>query len=478
MTETNCASPDSFWTTRRRGPSRRRVAGLFVLLIAAVGLVVWMELSSWRQVRRLEEAFTEARPVSFLLGVRLREGMERLSATLLLFELSDDDAARARFQSIAGDLRERLGRPTATLLTSEERELAQTARVELEQFLATTKPMLEQGIRGIRKDTAEPLHQEIQKAAAPVFAIAERLVTAQEAASRNFFAASRDSLSTLRRWLVVSLLLLVLMMAAVTLMIQRALVTPLQARLSETEAVIARQERLVSLGTLAAGVAHEIRNPLTAIKFRLFSLKQSLPEELSDHEDIGVIQGEIQRLERIVKEFLLFARPAEPVLARLPVADLLASVRDLLRAELERRGVRLELASSETLNLRADRQQLQQVLINLVLNAAEASGRNGLVSVAARSGEGVLGGRLQPVITLEVSDTGPGVPEGLEQQIFDPFFSTKEGGTGLGLPIAARIVEKHGGQLQFSSQHTRGTTFSAVLPHATDDESQPAVDRG
>lgn len=477
MTETNRASPDSVWTTRRGASPRRRAWGLVTLLGAAVGLVVWMELGTWRQVRRLEQTFTETRPASFLLGVRLREGVERLSAALLLYELSSDDTVRARFEAMAGDLVERLGRPTATLLTVEERELVGQARAGLEQFLNTARPMLEKGVRGIRKGTARQLHLEIQAAAVPVLAVADRLVTAQEAASQEFFAASRASLTALRRWLVLSLLLVVALMTAVTFMIHRALVTPLQVRLSESEAVIARQERLVSLGTLAAGVAHEIRNPLTAIKFRLFSLKQSLPGDLSDQEDVTVIQDEIQRLERIVKEFLQFARPADPVFARVMVAELLASVSDLLRAELERRGLRLELVPAEPLNLRADRRQLQQVLINLVLNAAEASERGGSVLLAARPAEAVLAGRMQPVSLLEVSDSGRGVPGGMEQQIFDPFFSTKEGGTGLGLPIAARIVEKHGGQLQFSARLPRGTTFSVVLPRATDDESQPAPDR-
>src|SRR5207249_11205325 len=114
---------------------------------------------------------------------------------------------------------------------------------------------------------------------------------------------------------------------------------------------------------------------------------------------------------------------------------------------------------------------LKQVLINLVRNGAEAIGGAGTVTLRARAARAALGGRETDAVILEVSDTGKGISPEAEKRLFDPFFTTKESGTGLGLPIAARIVEKHGGVLQYQTQMNRGTTFGIVLPLADEEAS-------
>jgi signal transduction histidine kinase len=218
-------------------------------------------------------------------------------------------------------------------------------------------------------------------------------------------------------------------------------------------------------------VAHEVRNPLTAIKFRLFSLKQALPEGFTENEDVVVINSEINRLERIVKDFLQFARPSPPDMKPVTVEGLLEEVRDLLRSELEQKSIQLKLDVGEAALVRADRQQLQQVLINLVQNAADSIGNNGAITLRSRNGDASTLKSAEPAVMIEVADTGKGISPEVEKRIFDPFFSTKEGGTGLGLSIASRIVEKHGGFIQYLTQLNQGTTFSLVLPKVTSDES-------
>jgi signal transduction histidine kinase len=245
-------------------------------------------------------------------------------------------------------------------------------------------------------------------------------------------------------------------------------ITPLRTKLTETTAAVERQEKLASLGVLAAGIAHEIRNPLTAMKFRLFSFKNELPEALADHEDLQVIQSEINRLERIVQDFLLFARPSEPHPAETRADTLMEEVAGLLRPQLAKQEIELKLDSLEAVVTLADKQQVHQVLLNLVQNAAEAIGRKGTVTLRVRSGAAKLAKRSTPVVIFEVSDTGKGIPRDHERRIFDPFYSTKEGGTGLGLPIAARTAEKNGGFLQYQTELNRGTTFSLVLPRVTE----------
>jgi signal transduction histidine kinase len=267
-----------------------------------------------------------------------------------------------------------------------------------------------------------------------------------------------------------SLLLLLTLAAALVLLVYRGMIAPLRHQLTASHATIARQEKLASLGVLAAGVAHEIRNPLTAIKFRLFSLKKNLPTAGENTEDAVVIGNEINRLERIVKDFLHFARPSEPELVDIPAQRVLREVHDLLKPQLDKIGIELKLEPSEEIWIRVDRQQLKQVLINLIQNSADSIGRNGLITLRVYTQSDPAQKSGAPTVVLEVSDNGKGIPQDVQTRLFDPFFTTKEGGTGLGLPIAARIVEKHGGQLHYETELNRGTTFTIILPPIIDHE--------
>jgi signal transduction histidine kinase len=225
-----------------------------------------------------------------------------------------------------------------------------------------------------------------------------------------------------------------------------------------------RQEKLVSLGMLAAGVAHEIRNPLTAIKAWLFIQRKQLQAGTAEYADAEIIGNEVNRLERIVKDVLLFARPSEPRLVEVDAAEPLRQVQLLLAPQLEKANIRLAMEGSVEARIRIDAHQMQQVLINLIQNAADSIGRNGTVTLRVRTGMKRLAERADEVVILEVADTGKGIPAEVEKRLFDPFFTTKETGTGLGLSIAARIVAKHGGALQYQTQVEHGTTFGIVLP--------------
>lgn len=289
--------------------------------------------------------------------------------------------------------------------------------------------------------------------------------------ARGHAAASGQALIALQRVWFLSLILIAVAAAVAVAVFYRRLLVPLRVQLSESRTHLERHEKLASLGVLAAGIAHEIRNPLTAIKVRLFSLRRSAREMASVQEDAQVISQEILRLERIVNDFLQFARPPELACECLEVRSLVAQVERLLGPPLAGRSVRLVLEPSPGAWIFADSEKMKQVLINLVQNAAQSIAHEGRVTLRVVGARQELLGRMADVVRIEVTDTGAGMPPEVVRRLFDPFFTTKEDGTGLGLPIAARIVELHGGVIGYETQPQRGTTFTVVLPRVTPDEA-------
>jgi signal transduction histidine kinase len=449
MSETICSNGDSTSANGHEPAPRWRLAAFSALLALTIGLVAFVEVNTWRQLERLRKDFAEANLESFYLGVYLRETVLRMDGALFRFELSENAAERESFLRDAEAMTQRIKKTRALLTTATEREL----------------------IEEISRAGERYMRDELAAKSAPLIALADKLVQAQNVALNRFFDSSGAALGTLQTMLVVSLILFAALVASAAALMFRAFVAPLRVKLSQREALLARQEKLASLGVLAAGVAHEIRNPLTAIKFRLFSLKQALPEGFGENEDVEVINSEINRLERIVKDFLQFARPSQPEAKLVPIESIVTEVRDLLRTVLNQKSIELKLEADDATLVRADRQQIQQVLINLVQNAAESIGQNGTITLRVRREGASPSAPDQSMVTIDIADTGKGIPPEVEKRIFDPFFSTKEGGTGLGLAIASRIIEKHGGFIHYSTEPNRGTTFSLVLPRVTNDES-------
>jgi signal transduction histidine kinase len=450
---------------------------LLLLLLSVIVAGVLIENSSWRQVERAQHAFGQAKFESFTLGLQLRDLLHDLNRALFSFQLSNDVAQRDRFHLLARQLKARVAESKPFLSSVAERQVIAAFDPAFDLYLAEMDDFLIQGRRAIRRDTVPLLEKELEEKSAHVQGLAEQLIQAQQQSWSAFFGGSQKMLGSIQRFLLIGAILIGFLLIAATFLIYRAVVDPLRLRLDQTEAIVERQEKLASLGILAGGIAHEIRNPLTAIKFRLFSLRKSLPTAVSEDEDLVIINNEINRLERLVKDFLEFGRPSEPQTSVVAAAKIVGEVQQLLAAELEKRDITLELEPGDGVMIRVDPQQLTQVLINLVQNAAESMKSGGTITLRVRQGAAKLSNRSQPMVLLEVSDTGAGITPEAERRLFDPFFSTKEGGTGLGLAIAARIVEKHGGHIQYSTQVNRGTTFSVVIPRVAQDESTTALDR-
>ncbi len=228
-------------------------------------------------------------------------------------------------------------------------------------------------------------------------------------------------------------------------------------QLHDRETEVLRAEQLAAVGQLAAGVAHEIRNPLTSIKLLVQSGLED-PDGLVE-EDLQVIESEVLRMEQSLQTFLDFARPSQPEPRPMDAGALLRGVVALIRGRAEKQGVVLEVeVPASPLPLLADRKQLHQVLVNLCLNALDAMPTGGRLALRVNP---VRDGRL----SIEVIDTGTGIAPDLLPRLFHPFVSTKDTGLGLGLVISLRIVEAHGGMLTAANRPGGGgAIFTVDLP--------------
>ncbi len=232
--------------------------------------------------------------------------------------------------------------------------------------------------------------------------------------------------------------------------------------LKRSKSYIRRADRLASLGTLTAGLAHEIRNPLVAIK----TLTQLLPDRLDDEEFrdqfLKIASGEVDRISSLVNELLDFARPSDPKLDFENINTILDGMILLVSTETKKKQIAIaKNYASDLPFVQIDREQIKQVFLNILLNAIQATSENGKITVKTRS---FIKSGGEPYIQVECTDTGCGIqPEHIEE-IFNPFFTTKNTGSGLGLSISHQIVQDHLGYIDVESQWGKGSSFFINLP--------------
>jgi signal transduction histidine kinase len=439
----------------------------FILAIAGmVILIAWTGHTSWQRSGELRVKLTTVQLQSFQIAEHLQQTIWELNNLVLRYGVYRDTNAWARFQTRSKELDDWIDEERPILSTDRERLILDLINTNYDYYMAAAHD-IETRLRA-SPPTVTPLVEfaGFEKQSQRILNLGSQLAKAHLDSMGSFLADSQKSLTYLRVVLLTSLVLLLISVGGLAVVVYRELIAPLRLKLVESQALIERQEKLASLGMLAAGVAHEIRNPLTAIKAWLFLQQKHLQPGTPEHADTDVIAGEVSRLERIVKEVLLLARPSEPHLVTVPADEPLRQVQALLKPQFEKANIRLAIQDSVSSPIKIDPQQIQQVLINLIQNAADSIGHDGEVTLRARLDSKRLADRVSEVVILEVADTGKGIPPEVEKRLFDPFFTTKDAGTGLGLAIAARIVEKHGGALQYQTQPNRGTTFGIVLPRA------------
>ena len=221
---------------------------------------------------------------------------------------------------------------------------------------------------------------------------------------------------------------------------------------------LTRADRLSSLGEIAAGLAHEVRNPLAGVKGALEIISSRATEGSPEAEFAALASREIARLDELISEFLTYARPHDPERRDIDIFDVLERVVSLISRDAERHGVVIVINRTPVPSVSIDSEQMAQVFVNIVLNAVQATPPGGQVHITAKA--------TPPMLMIDVRDQGPGIrPEHLTK-VFEPFFSTKKTGTGLGLSISQRIVQSHHGTIEII-EPGRGTVVRVQLPLGT-----------
>jgi PAS domain S-box-containing protein len=229
---------------------------------------------------------------------------------------------------------------------------------------------------------------------------------------------------------------------------------------------ILRMDRLVSLGKLASGIAHELRNPLAGIKTTAQALGEEMSGDDSRREYLNRITKEIDRLNDLLKTFFSFAKPQNLNLVHCHIKDIINEIIPFLIKEIADKGIRFnEVYHPQLPKIKVDKTQMHQVFLNLFLNAIQAMPNGGDLKIEVSPMiSSPLEGFRQNSVKVVISDTGKGIPPHIVHKIFDPFFTTKPRGVGLGLSITYQIIKKHGGTIKVESRWEKGTSFVINLP--------------
>ncbi|HXJ35252.1 MAG TPA: ATP-binding protein [Candidatus Eisenbacteria bacterium] len=417
---------------------------LVACIVSAVGLLSAVLIPTLQQAieTRVQEAiFAHRYDYRLRLRVLSSDLVHILDERELVRRLGEALTEILEVESCAILLRDERSRALAQVYPEPRDKLDVSALSALD---ALTEPMLTAELEAIRSPAAPLFVARGWEVALPL-RVNNRL-TGLVALTRNrdFRIVSREDLT-----------LLAAVASAASVALENA---RLSRELRRSETALERANRLSSIGTLAAGIAHEIRNPLTAVKTFLDLLPQRLddPDFVSSFRELSL--NELRRVTNLINELLAFGRSTSAERRAVDLAPTLDQVVRLLESTARKRQVSLELhADSGVPPVWADADQVKQIVLNLVLNAIDASAADDVVSLALYAGP-------DDQVTIEVRDHGTGIPREQLESIFHPFFTTKETGTGLGLSLVHQMVVEHGGEIAVDSEVGHGTVFRVTLP--------------
>ncbi len=441
----------------------RRVALFATAILVVSAALGWRAWVAWGEAGRLAN-LAPALEAGQELAEHYKAQVLEMNHALARYGVTGIEDERERFSATRNTLRAWLKQQASNPTTLPNPAVLNRIQTAFSAFEADADRLLATRASGSAGVQPTQLINQLEQDSRALLALAHELDDVHRDQINRSLTAAEESVATLHNFTLGSLATLLSLMACLGFFVWRDLIAPLRSRLHQSRLALEQREKLASLGVLAAGVAHEIRNPLTSIKARAFTLSRLLRHNSDEHGDAVVISSEIARLERIVDDFLRFSKPTPPCPSLVQSGSTFRELAALLGPDLERRQLRIDVSATDDTAFPADPGQLRQVLLNLLRNAMDASKPGDVITLSANRETLRIEREVVPVMALAVSDRGTGIPPEVQRRLFDPFFTTKPSGTGLGLSISARIVEAHGGSLAYQTAPNRGTTFFVHLP--------------
>jgi signal transduction histidine kinase len=235
--------------------------------------------------------------------------------------------------------------------------------------------------------------------------------------------------------------------------------------LEKTRQIAERSEKFAAMGRMGAAVAHEIRTSLTSLKLYLESAQELITQSAEDQEDFRIAMKQVNRIESSVNRFLDFVKPEEMVFSLIDIPVLVEDVLHMIRPLASRQGCQTQKHLPAGLaRISGDRKLLAEALVNLTVNSLEAMEENGILSISAQEDSFESNNCQKPCVRIDIRDTGSGIAENQMENLFEPFYTTKASGTGLGLPLVLNTIQSHGGTIGVQSTPGKGTVFSLYIP--------------
>jgi len=249
--------------------------------------------------------------------------------------------------------------------------------------------------------------------------------------------------------------------------------------LEKTRQIAERSEKFAAMGRMGAAVAHEIRTPLTSLKLYLESAQELITQSAEDQEDFRIAMKQVNRIESSVNRFLDFVKPEEMVFSLIDIPVLVEDVLHMIRPLASRQGCQTQKHLPAGLaRISGDRKLLAEALVNLTVNSLEAMEENGILSISAQEDSFESNNGQKPCVRIDIRDTGSGIAENQMENLFEPFYTTKASGTGLGLPLVLNTIQSHGGTIGVQSTPGKGTVFSLYIPVEAQSPQQAEENNG